>query len=87
VITPNFLTNPGWTKKEFNSIFTREMIFNERIVLPIWFNVTKEEVYEYSPSLADTVALNWPDPSTMPEDNYKQEVEKLLSKLHTAITT
>ncbi|MFT7030945.1 MAG: hypothetical protein ACJA2C_002346, partial [Marinoscillum sp.] len=38
ILTPNFLNNPGWTKKEFNSIFTREMIFNERIVLPIWHN-------------------------------------------------
>lgn len=43
ILTPNFLNNPGWTKKEFNSIFTREMIFNEKIVLPIWFNVKRRK--------------------------------------------
>lgn len=86
ILTKNFLDNPGWTKKEFNSIFTREMIFNERIVLPIWYNVTKQEVYEYSPSLADTVALKWPSIENMTEAEYKQEVEQLISKLHTSIT-
>lgn len=86
VLTKEFLTNPGWTKKEFNSIFTREMIFNERIVIPIWYEIKKEEVYEYSPSLADTVALIWPNPNKMTEDEYKKEVEKLISKIHTAVT-
>ncbi len=86
ILTKEFLTNPGWTKKEFNSIFTREMIFNERIVIPIWYDIKKEEVYEYSPSLADTVALIWPEPTKMTEDDYKKEVEKLISKIHTAVT-
>ncbi|HEY1041133.1 MAG TPA: toll/interleukin-1 receptor domain-containing protein [Candidatus Paceibacterota bacterium] len=86
VLTKEFLENPGWTRKEFNSIFTREMIFNERVVIPIWFNVKKEEVYEYSPSLADTVALIWPNPSNLTDDEYKVEVEKLISKIHTAVT-
>ena len=87
ILTPNFLNNPGWGKKEFNSIFTREMVMEERIVLPIWFGVTKEQIYEYSPSLADTVALIWPSSDDCSEDEYKQLKEQLLSKLHTAITT
>jgi len=87
IITPNFLNNPGWTKKEFNSIFTREMIFNERIVLPIWYKVSKKDVYEYSPTLADTVALIWPDKEEyIDEEIYKKEIEKIISKLHTVIT-
>lgn len=86
ILTKDFLSNPGWTKKEFNSIFTREMIFNQRIVIPIWYNIKKEEVYDYSPSLADTVALIWPEPNEMIEDEYKKEVEKLISKIHTAVT-
>lgn len=85
IITTNFLNNPGWSKKEFNSIFTREMIFNERIVLPIWFNVDKKDVYNYSPSLADTVALIWPDSKNKTEQEYKKEQEILISKIHTAI--
>ena len=86
ILTPEFLKNPGWTKKEFNSIFTREMIFEERIVLPIWHNVKKEEVYDYSPSLADTVALQWPNPAEKTKEEYDQEVQQIISKLHTAIT-
>lgn len=85
ILTPEFLKNSGWTKKEFNSIFTREMIFDEKIVLPIWFNVKKEEIFEYSPSLADTFALQWPNPDDFPEREYKQEVEKIISKIHTAV--
>jgi hypothetical protein len=85
ILTPNFLNNPGWTKKEFESIFTREMIFEEKIILPIWHKVTKEEVYEYSPSLADTVALIWPDKDNLESTEYEKQVEALVSKLHTAI--
>ena len=87
VLTKNYLNNPGWGKKEFNSIFTRELIFNERIVLPIWYGVTREEVYNYSPSLADTFALTWPNSENKTEEEYKQEVEQLISKIHTALTT
>ncbi|MFC5682742.1 toll/interleukin-1 receptor domain-containing protein [Flavobacterium sp. MAHUQ-51] len=86
ILTKNFLENTGWTKKEFNSVFTREMIFNEKVIIPIWFGIKTEEVYEYSPSLADTLALIWPDKNVMTENEYKTSVEKLISKLHIAIT-
>ncbi len=59
ILTPNFLSNTGWTKTEFNSIFTREILERTNIVLPIWHGVTAREVYEYSPSLADKVAIEW----------------------------
>ena len=59
VLSPNFLTNQGWTKTEFNSVFTREILENERVILPVWSGVTAKEIYEYSPSLADRVGLNW----------------------------
>src|SRR5688572_16110446 len=59
VLTPNFLSNTGWTKTEFNSIFTREMIEQEDFVLPVWQGVAPRQVYEYSPSLADRVAVDW----------------------------
>jgi hypothetical protein len=59
ILSPNFLTNRGWTKTEFNSIFTREIVEQRSVVLPVWRNVSHQEVYEYSPSLADKVAVNW----------------------------
>lgn len=59
ILTPNFLNNNGWTKEEFNSIFTRQIIEEKDIVLPVWHNVGEKDVYEYSPSLANKVAIKW----------------------------
>ncbi len=59
ILSPNFISNNGWTKKEFDSIFTREIIEEKQLVLPVWFNVTKNQVYEYCPSLLNVMALVW----------------------------
>lgn len=59
ILSPNFLSNNGWTKKEFDSIFTRELIEEQKLILPVWYKVTKQEVYEYSPSLANIYGGNW----------------------------
>jgi len=82
IITPNFLSNSGWTKVEFNSIFTREILFQQQIVLPIWYKVSKFDVYDYSPNLANKVALVWPDNTKLTEEDYKKKTEELLSNLH-----
>ncbi|GJI97729.1 hypothetical protein RugamoR57_44470 [Duganella caerulea] len=58
VLSPHFLTNNGWGKTEFNSVFTREIIEEANVILPVWHNVTKKQVYDYSPSLADKLGLN-----------------------------
>jgi hypothetical protein len=58
ILSPHFFANAGWTKVEFNSIFTREIIEQERFILPVWHNVTKQQVYEYCPSLADKFAVS-----------------------------
>jgi hypothetical protein len=54
VLTPNFLAKGGWPKREYDSIFTRELIENKKLILPVWAGVSKEEVYEYSPILAES---------------------------------
>jgi hypothetical protein len=59
VLSPNFLSNKGWTKKEFDSIFTREILEEQKLVLPVWFNVSKKDVYEYSPSLLNVKGADW----------------------------
>lgn len=59
VLSPHFLSNTGWTKVEFNSIFTRELVEKQKIILPVWCGVTAAQVYEYSPALADRLAANW----------------------------
>jgi hypothetical protein len=59
VLTPEFLNNEGWGKREFDSIFTREIVEESNIIIPIWSNVSREQVYEYSPALADRVGIQW----------------------------
>ncbi len=59
ILSPNFLKNSGWTKTEFNTIFTREIIETKKLVLPVWAGATKEEIYEYCPILVDRVGINW----------------------------
>jgi len=59
LLTPNFLANSGWSKREYESIFTRELVEKKRVILPVWHKVTAKDVYEYSPVLADRVAVNW----------------------------
>ncbi len=58
VLSPNFLSNVGWGKAEFDSVFTREMLEKQIVMLPVWHKVSVDQVYEYSPRLADKVGLN-----------------------------
>ena len=59
VLSPHFFANNGWTKREFDSIFTREVIEEAKLVLPIWYGVTKyltfpyRDFSEYACGLAD----------------------------------
>jgi hypothetical protein len=58
VLSKNFFENPGWTKREFDTVYTREIIEGNRVMIPIWLGVTRQEVYNYSPILADNVGIN-----------------------------
>jgi hypothetical protein len=59
VISPHFIANRGWTREEFNAIFTRELVERADLILPVWHGVSRNEVFEFSPVLADRVAVNW----------------------------
>jgi hypothetical protein len=56
VISPDFIKK-NWTEYEFNGMIAREMN-GQKVILPIWHKVTKDEVLAFSPSLADKMALN-----------------------------
>jgi len=59
ILSPHFLSNPGWTKAEFNSIFTRELIEGSDFLLPVWYGVGPREIFDYSPTLVDRLGVNW----------------------------
>ncbi|MCS5707940.1 toll/interleukin-1 receptor domain-containing protein [Candidatus Berkiella cookevillensis] len=74
IISKNFISNSGWTKTEFDSVFTKEIIEKSNVILPVWVDVSPAEVYDYSPSLANKMALNW-----------SQGEEKVINELYRAI--
>jgi hypothetical protein len=59
VLSQSFFANGGWTKRELDSIFTREILEQRQLVLPVWYGVTKEAVYNYCPSLLNVKGLDW----------------------------
>lgn len=56
VLSRHFISK-GWTNYELDGIITRA-ISGEQIMLPVWHNITKREVLNFSPSLADKLARN-----------------------------
>lgn len=56
VLSKDFI-NKGWANYELDGIITKS-VTGEQIVLPIWHNITKKEVIDFSPSLADKLARN-----------------------------
>lgn len=57
VISKNFLTKKKWTAREFHGLTNREVEAERKMILPIWLDVTRDEVSAYSPPLADKLAL------------------------------
>lgn len=76
ILTPNFLSNQGWTKTEFNSIFTREILEEQALIIPVWSGIDKKDVYEYSPSLLNILGVIWSD----------SDQENTLKKLFNVLT-
>ena len=57
VISPSFFEK-RWTQRELNGLVAREMAEDRHLILPIWHNVDHKEVLQYSPPLADLLALS-----------------------------
>lgn len=59
VLSEDFL-NKQWPEYELRGLITKESQ-GEKVILPIWHGITKEQLIKYSPSLADKYALNTND--------------------------
>lgn len=56
VLSANFIKKE-WTNYELDGLVAREMN-GHKMILPIWHKISKSEVMDFSPNLADKVALN-----------------------------
>ncbi|MHB8112399.1 MAG: DUF1883 domain-containing protein [Bellilinea sp.] len=66
----------GWTNYELDGLVTRT-ISGEQILLPIWHEITKQELINYSPPLADKVARST---STHTIDEIAKEIIEVIRK-------
>jgi hypothetical protein len=55
VVLSRHFFEKGWTNYELDGIVTRA-VSGEQVLLPIWHEITKQQVIDYSPSIADKVA-------------------------------
>lgn len=77
VLSPNYIAeHKYWTKAELNGLFQVETV-NGKTILPIWHNLTKKQVVEYSPIIADRKAMT--TASMTP-----QEIAEALKELFTS---
>lgn len=80
IISPNFLKKE-WTKKELNGLFSKEIFSKENIILPIWLNISQDEIYNLSPILSDKVAVK------VENNEIDKVIEKILSLTQSTIIT
>ena len=75
VISPNYIAEGKyWTKTELDGLFQLESV-NGKMLLPIWHNITKKEVMEYSPIIAGRLAMTT---ASMTPKEIADELIKLL---------
>ena len=56
VLSPAFLKK-AWPDYELRGLISREL-GNNKVILPIWHGVTRKQILDFSPSLADKLAIN-----------------------------
>lgn len=56
VISPAFIRKP-WPEYELRGLVSRE-VNEDKVILPIWHGVTREQVVAFSPTLADKLAID-----------------------------
>ena len=46
----------SWTQYELDGLFEKEML-GGKVILPVWHDITKKEVFDFSPTLAGRKAM------------------------------
>lgn len=58
VILSHSFFRKRWPQNELNALISREVSAKRKILLPVWHDVSQEDVARWSPLLADRIALN-----------------------------
>lgn len=57
IFSPDYLSK-YWTQYELDGILSKEYLTGEQMILPLWHNITADELASKSPSLANKLAWN-----------------------------
>lgn len=77
ILSPNYIAEGKyWTKAEFDGLFQLESV-NGKTLLPIWHNLTKQQVMNFSPIAANKKAMTT---AMMTPKEIANELVKLLSE-------
>ena len=75
VLSPNYIADGKyWTKAELDGLFQLESI-NGKVLLPIWHNLTKKDIMEYSPIIASKLAMST---ATMTPQEIAEKLKELV---------
>lgn len=80
IVLSKLFISKGWTNYELDGLITRA-VSGEQVLLPIWHQVTKKEIIDYSPSLADKLARST---STHTVEEMAAEIVDLISSASSA---
>jgi hypothetical protein len=58
VVLSNNYFDKQWPEAELNGLVTKQRSTSQRVILPIWHGVSKGDIIQHSPTLADTFALS-----------------------------
>ena len=76
VILSKAFLSKNWPQYELNGLAAKE-IDGKKVILPVWYGLTKAEVKAYSPTLADKVALVHPQLSV---EEIAERLAEVMSK-------
>lgn len=77
IISPSYIQS-NWARQELNAFFKKQITLNKKHVLPIWYNISLEEMFDYFPLLADYRAIRLED-----NTNFVFVVSELLEVIQT----
>lgn len=57
IVSENFVDNVGWASDEWEALRSRDAAEDEKVILPVWYNISKSKVQSFSPWLAEKIAI------------------------------
>ena len=62
IFSPHFFAaKKKWTPREYSGLVAREDVDNSKRIIPVWHEITKDELYKKSPTIVNRLALRAAD--------------------------